>query len=329
MAGDFQDIARRLADRQFLVVGGLNVDQLLRIDGLPSDDGSARIVEYRTAFGGHAGNCACALARLGAGVAVLGCVGTDVEGTALIDDLRSEGVDCSRIRRIGEAASGRSIIPSFPDRRYMLMHRGANDSWPVPADAIEDAVAGFDAVVLFDPVLPFAGHLLNVLERHGTTVYWNPGGLLAAVAETRDHLGKADVVIMNRVEIVSAFGREIEDEVPSMTGVRFIETLGPEGARLSVSGHRVHVDGFPAHTIDETGAGDAFTAAFAAFDTLGFDERTSLRFANAAGASATERGGARDGLLTLQALASRWQLDAGPDDQSLPASPPRTLRMHP
>jgi ribokinase len=304
-------LAGILAAQRLLVIGGLNVDQHLRVDSLPGDDGSARVTDYSVAFGGHAGNCACQLARLGAKVAVLGAVGADADGVALISDLQACGVNTEFIRSISEIATGRVVIPSFPDCRYMLMYRGANDY--ISLESIGEAIAEFEAIVLFDPLIEFADSLFEMLSRLRMKVYWNPGGLLANSPATNARLRYADVVIMNCVEARAAFVNLIDAPLlrrlnSDRPGFRLIESLGPEGARLHAQGRTLQVGSFPARAVDETGAGDAFTAGFVAFDSIGFNETTTLRLANAAGACAIEGTGARAAQADLATLAQRWDL---------------------
>jgi ribokinase len=300
-----------LAAKRLLVIGGLNVDQHLRVDERPVDDGSARISEYELGFGGHAGNCAVQLARLGANVSVLGAVGVDADGEALVADLESCGVDTSYICRLDGHHTGRVVIPTFPDCRYMLMYRGANEE--LDPDLVH-LVTEFDAVVLFDPPLRFAEALLDFLERGPARprLYWNPGGLLANSPWTRTRLACADVVIMNRVETRDAVGDVNESLLERLSqqrrGFRLIETMGREGSRLHAAGRTTAAASYAAKVIDETGAGDAFTAAFAAFDALDFDELVSLKLANAAGACAIEGVGARVAQPDLATLIGRWNL---------------------
>ena len=193
----------------------------------------------------------------------------------------------------------------------MLMYRGANEE--LDPDLVH-LVTEFDAVVLFDPPLRFAEALLDFLERGPARprLYWNPGGLLANSPWTRTRLACADVVIMNRVETRDAVGAVNESLLERFSqqrrGFRLIETMGREGSRLHAAGRTTAAASYAAKVIDETGAGDAFTAAFAAFDALDFDELVSLKLANAAGACAIEGLGARVAQPDLATLIGRWNL---------------------
>jgi ribokinase len=78
-------------------------------------------------------------------------------------------------------------------------------------------------------------------------------------------------------------------------------TLGDEGAELR--GERIPA--FPASVVDTTGAGDAFTAAFAVALAEGCDDREAVRWGCAAGAHMVEHPGVIPGLPTREELERR------------------------
>jgi ribokinase len=78
-------------------------------------------------------------------------------------------------------------------------------------------------------------------------------------------------------------------------------TLGDEGAELR--GERIPA--FAADPVDTTGAGDAFTAAFAVALAEGVDEREAVRWGCAAGAHMVEHQGVVPGLPTRDQLERR------------------------
>jgi len=87
------------------------------------------------------------------------------------------------------------------------------------------------------------------------------------------------------------------------TTAALVLTLGDEGAELR--GERIHA--YAASDVDTTGAGDAFTAAFAVALAEGRDEREAVRWGCAAGAHMVEHPGVVPGLPTREQLERRLE----------------------
>jgi ribokinase len=90
-------------------------------------------------------------------------------------------------------------------------------------------------------------------------------------------------------------------------------TLGERGVQLG----DVRVAPFPARVVDTTGAGDAFTAAFAVAIAEGLPDLEAVRWGCAAGAHMVEHPGVVPGLPTRGQLEARL---AGADGAGLPVS---------
>ncbi|WP_278043840.1 PfkB family carbohydrate kinase [Protofrankia symbiont of Coriaria ruscifolia] len=75
--------ARPISELRFLVAGAYVLDCLISTPRLPVWGDDLRADAMRTVPGGKALNQAVTLARLGAQVAAVGCVGTDVVGEAI------------------------------------------------------------------------------------------------------------------------------------------------------------------------------------------------------------------------------------------------------
>jgi len=73
-------------------------------------------------------------------------------------------------------------------------------------------------------------------------------------------------------------------------------TLGGAGAVLAGPSVAVAIGGFRVPVVDTVGAGDAFVGALAVALAAGLDPAGAVRAACAAGAAATTRRGAQDGL---------------------------------
>ena len=290
-----------LAGRKVLVVGGLNLDHHIRVDHEPADDGATRVVEYATGGGGHAGNCATALAALGCDTSVFTAVGDDAEGERLLAELARRGIRTRLAVRVAGAATGRVFIPAFPGRRYMLMFRGAGDSWPAAA-CRSVPFADFAAVVLFDPPRQVLREVLARAFDAGVPVHWNPGGVHAAADWALDPARGVRRLVVNRAECAQLFGEP--PDRGSLPGHclrhglrRLVVTLGAEGAVATDGESLWEVPARPARVVDPTGAGDAFVAASTAADLAGLADPEALAWGAAAGACAVAVPGARvDGL---------------------------------
>jgi ribokinase len=94
-----------------------------------------------------------------------------------------------------------------------------------------------------------------------------------------------------------------ETEASSVAGAHgtLVLTLGAQGARIG----DVTVPAFPATPVDTTGAGDAFTAAFAVALAEGLADVEAVRWGCAAGAHMVERPGVIAGLPTRAQLELR------------------------
>lgn len=298
-----------LAGKKVLVVGSLNLDHHLRTDGEPSDDGTARVVSYSTAGGGHAGNGATALARLGCDVSIFTVVGADPDGDRLLEELADAGIRTDLAARMETATTGQVFIPAFPTRHYMLMFRGATDAWPAETCAAVP-FAGFDAVLLFDPAPAVLPGVVAGARAAGVPVYWNPGGLHSPADGVLTTAAQVRRLLVNRAEFVQLFGVSPSPLSASTVCRRhrirqLVVTLGAEGA-MAVDGTSVWtVAARPAQVVSPAGAGDAFAAASTAADLVGEGIGGALQWGVAAGGHAVTTPGTRDESLTL-----KWLLDA-------------------
>ncbi|MBM3501088.1 MAG: ribokinase, partial [Armatimonadetes bacterium] len=95
---------------RILVVGSANMDLVVRAPRMPVGGETIMGSDFSTVRGGKGANQAIACARMGAEVWMLGCVGQDAFGDALIEGLETDGVRCDLMRRHSSAPSGIAII---------------------------------------------------------------------------------------------------------------------------------------------------------------------------------------------------------------------------
>ena len=92
------------------VVGSLNMDMVLHCDQLPKAGQTVLAKQTQQVSGGKGANQAVAAAKAGGNVKMLGCVGDDVFGGQLIDNLNSHEIESSNVRAVRDCASGIAIV---------------------------------------------------------------------------------------------------------------------------------------------------------------------------------------------------------------------------
>ena len=262
------------AKHRVCVVGALHLDIVVSADRLPRSDETILGDSVHFAAGGKGGNQAVAARRQGAVTSMIGAVGADAFGDALLNDLRSAGVDCSGVRRFDSTPSGMSVAIVERTGEYgAVVVSGANRSL-APEHAV---LPGDAAVLLLQNEIPPQVNLAAAEAARGTgaEVIWNAAPMLAADPPL---LALVDILILNRVEASAHFDREIPSVAKAIdaAGRRgggpadLIVTLGGDGLVHHPRGGEArhypaaHVEIRSAH-----GAGDAFAGAFAARRALG------------------------------------------------------------
>src|SRR6516225_9595016 len=90
-----------MPDRKpIVVVGSVNMDLVARTPRIPLAGETISGTGFETTPGGKGANQAVAVARLGYPVAMVGMVGEDVFGQALLDNLSNAGVDTGAVARV-------------------------------------------------------------------------------------------------------------------------------------------------------------------------------------------------------------------------------------
>jgi ribokinase len=265
-------------------MGSLNHDIAIRLPRFPRPDETLVAHDVAEFRGGKGYNQATAAARLGAAVAMIGCVGDDGAGALLRTGLQASGIDQRRVHTV--AAHTGMAVPLITDdgEVAIVIVAGANALVDTAiVDAAVGAFAGADVLLLQGEVPISASMRAAELARAaGALVVVNP----APVSAESDKLVRvADLIVVNRDE-AATLGLEPTDRV--------VVTLGAGGVLVGAT----NVPAFAVDVVDPTGAGDAFCAALAVAVAEGNDLVAAARFGAAAGACAVRRLGAEPGLPT-------------------------------
>jgi ribokinase len=264
-----------------LVVGDVNPDLILCGDVMPRFGQAEQLLDSASlVIGGSAGITAHGLARLGRPVAVVAAVGIDDFGTTVTAALTAAGVDTAELIAHADQPTGVTVVLSTRTDRAILTMPGAIPL--LSADDVRAAVARAIPVglrhvhvcsIFLEPKL--AAELPDLLAeiRHAgitTSLDTNddPAGAWDGVAGTLPHL---DLLLPNRAEALALAGVIAEPTADLDRACRVLAERGPtvvvkdgaDGARAVTPDATAAVaPGVATQTVDATGAGDSFNAAF-------------------------------------------------------------------
>ena len=292
-----------------LVFGSLNMDLVMEVPALPRRGETALSPGYLTKPGGKGGNQAVAAARAGAEVMMVGSVGNDAFGDALIENLKSNGVTTREVTRSKEP-TGIACICVDPDGdNFITMASGANLEASI-SHVPESALGLGAATVLMQMEVPPEQNWALIRHAHevGARTLLN---VAPAAPVPRPPLEALDYLIVNEVEagaIANTLGLSCHgpaDLAASIAGeadLTCIVTLGHKGSIAAADNVTWVVDRMLIDPVDATGAGDAFTGVLAAALDEDFDLPKALHRASVAAGLTCMALGAQESLPTAAAI---------------------------
>jgi fructokinase len=315
------DSAQQSNAGQILAMGEILIDFIVA-DGATTLESSESFVARS---GGAPANASVAMARLGLASAFCGVVGGDQFGSRLQAELAAEGVDASRLRQSAEAATTLAFAWKDPggDGHFWLL-RGA-DALLSEADATAARIPSLGALVVgsvalsAQPARSAIDRAVGLADQAGVPVVFDVNlrptlwsDLSSARPACEEVARRSRLVKLSLDDANGLYGPDVAPEaaieiVLSLGPSAVVLTDGERGCWFNSGSSVAFVPAFRVEAVEPTGAGDAFTAAIIARSLV--SEWTPLavedvRYAAAAGALATTRPGAWDG------LPNRAQLDA-------------------
>lgn len=289
--------------KKILVIGSSNIDFVIRVADMPLVGETLLGQSMERIPGGKGANQAYACGRLGGHTAFLSAVGTDGLGDAVIENLKSAGVDCSQVAYCDDRSTGLAVIyVNDAGNNSIVVVPGANGACTkeylssaqkrmeesdivvaqleVPHDGVYDAMRrayALGKVTILNPApapdtLPADLYpCLHYITPNETELQKLTGFPVGSLEETR-------------IAAAELLGRGVKN---------VIVTLGEKGALLK---NRETEELFPApkvSAVDTTAAGDTFNGAVAVKLAEGKDIREAICFANAAASLAVSKKGAQ------------------------------------
>ena len=272
-----------------LCIGDVMLDVVTKISVLPSqiNYGSDTPAQISTHGGGAAGNVAAWLMRTDAQSTIVGHVGNDAAGSALVSEFDALGVQHQNLV-VENGHSGVVVVLVDPTgERTMFPDNGANSGLHI--GDLPD-LDGFNAVYIsgyspLDPLsLPGIKEMITKIRSAGIPIYFDPasvGGMMeVALDEVKSWLLLMDVLLLNEEEAIYLTDNsdiEIALDILLRDCSTVVIKRGSHGAIGKSRGHdSIAVPAIPTEVADTTGAGDAFAAGFISHFSMNNDLNRAL-----------------------------------------------------
>ncbi|SIT59222.1 Ribokinase [Mesorhizobium prunaredense] len=274
------------------VFGSLHYDIMVEAPDRPRKGETVTGRAWQPKCGGKGGNQAISAARAGVRSAMIGAVGDDDFGRALVDNLARCGVDSRFVRVAPGAGSGMSVAIFDAGGDYGAVIVSGSNLTLGEKDAAIEMVAQ-TAVLLLQNEVPEAANIAaaRAVRRHGGRVVLNAAPARKLSGEL---MALTDIVIVNAIEAEFLAGIAVVDTLEgAVEAARMlidfypaaIVTAGGEGvAYCGRDGEAFAMAAIPVKVVSTHGAGDEFVGAFAAGLARGHQVEAALAAANAAAA---------------------------------------------
>ncbi|RDU97447.1 ribokinase [Trinickia dinghuensis] len=298
------------------VVGSLNMDLVIRAPRLPSAGETLAGRSFDHVPGGKGGNQAVAAARLGAQVAMIGCVGDDDNGKQLVAGLHRDGIDCNGVATDAALPTGVAmIVVDDAGQNAIVIVAGSNGALMPAAIAEQEAAIAQADVLVCQLEVPGETVLAAMQKAHalGRTVVFNPAPVTGPLS--REWLESSDFVIPNEIEASVLSGVAVDSPESARRAAKVLQqggarnviiTLGKRGVLVLAEGEGEeagkHYLPAEVEAIDTTAAGDTFVGGFCAALAAKRPLDEAVRFGQAAAALSVTRAGAQTSIPYLHEI---------------------------
>ena len=289
---------------KIVIIGSANLDLSMNMYKVP-DAGQTLIDDGGVAYvpGGKGANSAVALARLGADCVFCARLGADLHGQKLYQYYKESGIDTAYMKVDRDTPTGLAVVmKESSGQNRIVVYPGANSNLSV--ENVQEAFSCDPDAVYIGFEIPFgvALYAAKLAVSRGIPVFVD-----AAPADKEyplESLPFVEVFSPNESETLEYTGILPQGSESSLRAalalykrVKCRYLIIKQGDRGAFVYDGKHYFLSPAKkagpVVDTTAAGDAFTAALTvAYLRTGGDIRTSVEYANAAGAITVTRAGA-------------------------------------
>lgn len=280
-----------------VVVGSINVDQVVQVDRHPSPGETLIGSGLVLLPGGKGANQAVAAARLGADVLLVGAVGSDQYAATATALLASDGVDISGVATV-PGPTGLALITVAGDgENTIVVVPGANAAVDAAFVRAWDESIRRAPVVVLQGEIPASGAAAAARSAEGRLVL----NLAPVIDLDPAVILAADPLVVNEHEaglLLAQLGRDVPaDDVEKVQSLRdagirsVVLTRGKDGAICSDDSGTQALPAPAVSAVDTSGAGDAFVGALAGVLAGGASLQDATAFAVRVGAYAVQSAG--------------------------------------
>jgi len=299
------------ARKPIVIVGSISMDLVTVTPQIPRIGQTAVGASFGTTPGCKGANQSVAAARLGYPTHMVGKVGRDVYGPALLESLSSYGVLIDAMEQVDGPSGLAPIFLAESGENAIVIVPGSNGKVDRATVDRHAALIRSAGIVLCQLELPIdtTSYAIALCAEAGVPVMLDP----APAAPLPDSVWR-QIAWFTPNETEAAFYLETESKPEDAAQQLLARGLkgvvlkrGAEGAYVAVAGGKAAwVSPFPVKAIDTVGAGDCFNGAFAVALLEGHndDPWAAARFASAAAAISVTRRGAQ------ASMPSRAEVDA-------------------
>lgn len=300
--------------KKITVVGSLNMDIVIETPHMPTGGETVSGRNVMLVPGGKGANQAYAVGKLGGNVTMIGAVGQDAAGDALLENLKKVNVNVSGIRRMEQGVTGQAYITvDDQGENSIILIAGTNGL--VTKELIDDNI---DILRESDIVIMQLEIPLDVVEytkelaiKEGKTIIVDPA---PAVTDIPNHFWKGiDYIKPNETELAILTGLKMETRDEIVQGARMMIEKGVKNVIVTLGGDgclfvtKETEEFFPSHkvkAIDTTAAGDSFTAAFALSLSQGKEYKEAVELGQKVSSIVVTKKGAQTSIPTMEEVYS-------------------------
>lgn len=299
------------------ILGSINMDMIVSVDEMPQVGETIISENFKLAHGGKGANQAVAAKRMGNEVSMISKIGRDTYGKEILQSLRNEKIDTSKIFEDRNKPTGTAVITVNKNGdNSIIVIPGSNMTLDLyEIESCRQTIENSDILVAqFETTIEATIEAFKIAKEKDVITILNP----APARSIPDELLKyTDIIIPNETEAAALTGIEVNNleqaeeaaKVFLNKGVKYtIITLGEKGAAVVTNEKSEIVPAYKVKAVDTTAAGDSFIGALSSKikkGNLEFDNLTSaVKFGNKVSSIVVQKEGAQPSIPYIKDIES-------------------------